>query len=252
MPEVLAPHIPDDAPFSAAQRAWLNGYLAGLYSYTPLKQSETERLRVAVLYGSQTGTSEGLARKLTKHLRSAGLDAVLSSLAGYVPATLAAERCALFIVSTYGEGDAPDGAQPFFQQLCVEHFPLLQDLSYAVLALGDSHYEHFCQFGKDLDAKLRGLGATRLLDRAECDVEVDIPYNAWKTDVEIALRRIASRAGEGGPAPVAEPASQSKRQARRPQPKRRYPNRRENTLILHPSSRNGPSHLRHRAKERSI
>ncbi len=190
MTQKLVPLIPEDAPFAPAQRAWLNGFLAGLYSYGPAPA--VEPLRVAVLYGSQTGTAEGLARKLAKHLKAAGYEAVLTSLEGYVPATLAAEKNALFVVSTYGEGDAPDAAQAFFQQLCVEHFPLLGNLSYAVFGLGDSHYEHFCQFGKDLDAKLHGLGGTRLLERVDCDVETDAPFAAWKNSVEERLRGLAS------------------------------------------------------------
>lgn len=192
MSEMLVPHIPEDAPFSQAQRAWLNGFIAGLYSYAPAQASTEEKLRVAILYGSQTGTAEGLSRKLTKHLKAAGFDAVLSSLEGYVPATLAAEKYAIFIASTYGEGEAPDTAQAFFQQLCIEHFPLLGNLSYAVLALGDSHYEQFCRFGKDLDAKLHGLGATRLLDRVDSDVDVDGPFAAWKAAVDGRLRVIAA------------------------------------------------------------
>ncbi len=189
MPQKLAPLIPEDAPFTEPQRAWLNGFLAGLYSYAPSPQLAA--MRVAVLYGSQTGTAEGLARKLAKHLKSAGCDAVLSSLEGYVPATLAAEKHALFIVSTYGEGDAPDAAQAFFQQLCVEHFPLLQNLEYAVFGLGDAHYEHFCQFGKDLDAKLDSLGGVRLLDRVDCDVETDVAFAAWKNALDARLRKAA-------------------------------------------------------------
>src|SRR6185369_1929675 len=93
---------------------------------------------------------------------------------------------------TYGDGEAPDSVQPFFQQLCVEHFPLLGDVSYAILALGDSHYEHFCQFGKNLDAKLRGLGATDILPRAESDVEVDRPFTGWKKAVIKKLAEMAA------------------------------------------------------------
>ncbi len=202
MSELLAPYIPEDAPFNNAQRAWLNGYLAGLYSYAPAKAfaGAVSALRVAVLYGSQTGTAEGLARKLVKELKANGYTVSLNSLEGYVPATLAAETCALFIVSTYGEGEAPDCVQPFFQQLCVQHFPLLGDLSYAIFALGDSHYEHFCQFGRDLDAKLSGLGATCLLPRTDSDVEVDAPYAGWKEAIGKKLRELASPSG-------AEPAA---------------------------------------------
>jgi len=192
--ETLVPYIPEEAPFTHEQRAWLNGYLAGLYSYAPAKAAESasSNLHVAVLYGSQTGTAEGLARKLSKELKGAGYTVSLNSLEGYIPATLAAERIALFIVSTYGDGEAPDSVQPFFQQLCVEHFPLLGDVSYAILALGDSHYEHFCEFGKNLDAKLRGLGATDILPRAESDVEVDRPFTGWKKAVIKKLAEMAA------------------------------------------------------------
>lgn len=221
----LIPCIPEDAPFTPAQRSWLNGYLAGLYSYAPAQPAAeaTPALRVAVLFGSQTGTAEGLARKLSKELKAAGHAASLSSLEGYVPATLTAETHTVFVVSTYGEGEAPDSVQPFYQQLCVEHFPLLGNLSYAVLALGDSHYEHFCQFGKDLDAKLDALGGTRIIDRVDCDVDVNGPYTAWKQALGERLRELASAspsveeaapsfvsevALEASPAPALHPAVQ--------------------------------------------
>jgi sulfite reductase (NADPH) flavoprotein alpha-component len=187
----LIPHIPEDAPFNPAQRAWLNGFLAGLYSYAPAEPTSHQRLRIALLYGSQTGTAEGLARKLAKDLRSKGHEVALDSLEGYVPATLSAETHAIFIASTYGEGEAPDTAQAFFQQLCVERFPLLGNLSYALLALGDSHYEHFCQFGRDLDAKLQALGATPILDRTESDIDVDAPFFSWKDSLNTRLRELA-------------------------------------------------------------
>ncbi|WP_263366503.1 sulfite reductase subunit alpha [Edaphobacter bradus] len=194
-PEGLVPRIPEEAPFTQAQRAWLNGFIAGLYSYAPAPAPPAQKpLRIAVLYGSQTGTAEGLARKLAKELKAAGFEIALNSLEGYVPATLAEERYALFIVSTYGEGEAPDPVQPFFQHLCVQHFPLLGNLSYGLLALGDSHYEQFCQFGRDLDAKLDSLGAVRLMDRVESDVDVKAPFAKWKEAVEKRLREIARQA----------------------------------------------------------
>ncbi|HEX8925326.1 MAG TPA: flavodoxin domain-containing protein, partial [Terriglobales bacterium] len=179
------PYIPENAPFTEEQRAWLNGLLAGMFSQAPqgtAVQSKPSR-RIAVLYASQSGTAEGMARKLAKELKAQGHTPAVSTLVGYTPAALAAETCALIVASTYGDGDAPDGVQPFYEQLCFEHFPRMEKLSYAVLALGDSHYEHFCKFGKDLDAKLAALGANRIAERVDCDVDANKPFAEWKSAI---------------------------------------------------------------------
>lgn len=200
--EQRVPFIPDNAPFSPEQRAWLNGLLAGIFSTTavPMVKSETSA-RVAVLYASQSGTAEGLARKLAKELKAQGYSPAVSTLVGYTPAALAAESFALILASTYGDGDAPDGVQPFYEQLCLEHFPRMEKLSYAVFALGDRHYEHFCKFGIALDIKLAALGASPLCRRVECDVDVEAPFAAWKIDVLARLSDVALGRGHK-PAPV--------------------------------------------------
>lgn len=188
------PYIPDNAPFSPEQRAWLNGFMAGIFSSTPsLVDAEVKAsLRIAVLYASQSGTAEGLARKLAKELKAQGHTPAVSTLVGYTPAALAEEKYAIFFASTYGEGEAPDGVQPFYEHLCLERFPRFENLSYAVFALGDRHYESFCKFGKDLDAKLASLGANWICNRVECDVDVDAPFAQWKTELIPRLREIAA------------------------------------------------------------
>src|SRR6266567_8248239 len=188
------PFIPDNAPFTPEQRAWLNGMLAGIFSATTLPVDAPSRPshRIAVLYASQSGTSEGLARKLAKELKAQGHLPAVSTLVGYAPAALAAEKYALILASTYGDGDAPDGVQPFYEQLCLERFPRFEGLSYAVFALGDKHYEHFCKFGCDLDNKLAALGASPLCSRIECDVEVAEPFEQWKSVLFPRLNEIAA------------------------------------------------------------
>lgn len=186
----VVPYIPHNAPFSPEQRAWLNGFLAGLFSSAPAPAQNPSKAghRVAVLYASQSGTAEGLARKLAKELKVAGYVPSVSTLVGYAPAALASETCALILASTYGDGDAPDGVQPFYEQLCLEHFPRMEKVSYCVFALGDTHYEHFCKFGADLDARLATLGANQLMKRVDCDVDVDEPFVRWKQAVLARLR----------------------------------------------------------------
>lgn len=190
----VIPYIPDDAPFTSEQRAWLNGMLAGLFSTAPVPDASarTAGKRIAILYASQSGTGEGLARKLAKELKAMGHLPAVSTLVGYTPAALAAESYALILASTYGDGDAPDGVGPFYEQLCLEHFPRMEKLHYAVFALGDRHYEHFCKFGADLDTKLASLGANPLCPRIDSDVDVDEPFAKWK---EAVIARLTKASG---------------------------------------------------------
>jgi sulfite reductase (NADPH) flavoprotein alpha-component len=195
------PFIPDNAPFSPEQRAWLNGFLAGMWSSAPSQEkipaAASASRDVAVLYASQTGTSERLAKKIAKELKSRGHTARVASLEGYAPITLGSEQYALILASTYGEGDPPDAVKPFFDQLCDAGAPRLERLTYSVLALGDKHYEHFCKFGADLDERLTSLGAKRLAPPVMADVEVDEPFEAWKADV---LQRLAGTEAAAKPA----------------------------------------------------
>ena len=190
-----APFVPDNAPFSSGQRAWLNGFLAGMWSSAPpqpVAAPAVESRNVTVLFASQTGTSERLAKKIARELKLKGHNARLASLENYALTALAEEECALIVASTYGEGDPPDGARSFFDRLSDASAPRLEKLTYSVLALGDSHYEHFCKFGVDLDERLAALGASRLAAPVTCDVEVDEPFESWKTDLLARLMQQTS------------------------------------------------------------
>ena len=191
----MVPFIPDNAPFSVEQRAWLNGYLAGLFSGAPpaaIPASQNASLKIPVLYATQSGTGEGLARKVAKELKAKGHVAELAALETFEPAKLAQQDHAILIASTYGEGDPPDAIQGWFAQLQAEGAARMDKLSYSVLALGDKHYEHFCKFGVDLDERLESLGAKRIYDRVDCDVEFESEFQAWKTGVLDRLEGIAS------------------------------------------------------------
>src|SRR5579863_8710598 len=98
MTTTQVPFIPDNAPFSSEQRAWLNGMLAGIFSSSPAPHVEARpALRIAVLYASQSGTAEGLARKVAKELKAVGYAPAVATLAGYTSAALASENIALIL-----------------------------------------------------------------------------------------------------------------------------------------------------------
>ncbi|TSD60926.1 oxidoreductase [Variovorax sp. KBS0712] len=121
-----------------------------------------------VLFASQTGQAETIAWQTARRLRAAGTAVRVMALNALDSATLASARRALFVASTYGEGDAPDGASVFAER--VMGAPLaLPSLRYAVLALGDRQYTHFCGFGRALDAWLHTAGAVRDFEPIEVD-----------------------------------------------------------------------------------
>jgi sulfite reductase (NADPH) flavoprotein alpha-component len=174
------PLIPDNAPFSAAQRAWLNGFLAGLFSRTEVSQPASPRKRVTVFYGSETGNSEALAKRVSKTAAQRGFDSKAICLEKTNLRALASEQFVLFVVSTYGDGDPPGNAKAFHTEL-MQPPPgfSLSHLQYAVLALGDTNYEHFCKCGKEFDQQLGLLGAKRLFERIDCDVDFEKPAQSW-------------------------------------------------------------------------
>ena len=108
-------------------------------------------------------------------------------MAKYETVDLAQEQNALIITSTYGDGDPPDNAQAFWNFLQGESAPALAHLNYSVLALGDTNYSAFCQFGKNCDERLEKLGAKRVHPRVDCDVDYETPAKSWRDGVFAAL-----------------------------------------------------------------
>ena len=190
------PHIPESAPFSPEQRDWLNGFLAGLFSNSVAKPAPIpadELIKVGVFFATQTGTAERLAKKLAKELRTQGYEVTLTSLEKARPADLARQENALLLVSTYGEGEPPDGARLFREALSAAEAPAMTKLRYSVFCLGDKHYENFCRFGIELDQRLSALGGKRLSSRVESDVDVDEPFEQWAK--ELGPRLAEKRSG---------------------------------------------------------
>jgi len=202
----MIPTIPDTAPFSSAQRSWLNGFLAGLYSVqevepTALGLAKAEpaapAIPVTVLFGSQTGTAEGLAKKAAKQLTSHGFAAEAKELDAVTPADLAATGHLLIVTSTYGDGEMPDNAQLLWDALADDDALTLEKTAFSVCALGDSSYPDFCQAGKDLDARLKALGAQRLHPRIDCDLDFEEPFAEWLAGVSEALPCGKRKEGDG-------------------------------------------------------
>ncbi|MCQ4085370.1 assimilatory sulfite reductase (NADPH) flavoprotein subunit [Saccharibacillus sp. JS10] len=204
------------------QRIWLTGYLsaqgsvvaegaapaspqavnvqAGTVPSTPAAPKE-----VTILFGSQTGNGTHLAKKLSKRLEEQQVKTEMLSMADFKPANLKKLSHLLIIVSTHGEGDPPDNALAFHEFLYSKRAPKLENLSFSVLALGDTSYEFFCQTGKDFDTRLAELGASRLAERVDCDVDFDESAGEWMQSVTQALS--AAPAADSATTNAASPVS---------------------------------------------
>lgn len=174
----MVPFIPEDAPFSAEQRAWLNSLLEGLFP-APIQTGTQKSYRVSVFFASQSGTAERLAKKMAKLLKENGHSATTQSVESLALPTLSQEEYALFFASTYGDGEPPDSAGSFRDALLAGTAPRMDKLHYSVFCLGDRTYEYFCRFGIELDERLMALGASRMIGRMESDVDVDTSFSAW-------------------------------------------------------------------------
>ncbi|MFD7707106.1 sulfite reductase flavoprotein subunit alpha [Streptomyces sp. NPDC059786] len=186
--------IPADAPFSAEQEAWLAGFIAGIAAAGRRDEAAggAPAATVDVLFGTQTGNAESVAGDLVAGARARGLGGRATALDEVTPDRLAAMTHVLVVTSTYGEGEMPDNAGLFWEALQAETAPRLEGLRYAVLGLGDRGYDDFCQAAKLVDTRLEQLGAARLHDRVDCDVDFEDPAAEWTAAV---LERVAAETG---------------------------------------------------------
>lgn len=184
---------------SDQQKLWLSGYLYGLYAASqqtdkafvmpgeaPVNQV-VEKPSVTILYGSHTGNGKGIAKKAAERIQNQGFVVTLTDMNDYSVKKLKDEKIILTIVSTHGEGDPPVSAETLHEFIHSARAPKLHDVKFAVLALGDKSYVQFCQTGIDFDRQLEKLGATRLLDRVDCDVDFQDDTDKWLENVLVKL-----------------------------------------------------------------
>ncbi len=180
---MTAPFIPDNAPFSADQRAWLNGFFAGIFSRSSAPTAAVSAAAplqpLTILFGSQTGTAESLAKRVAKEAGKRGFAPTVVDMASMTIARLAAEKNVLILTSTYGDGEPPDNAKVLWRALGEATSPTLGGLRFSVCSLGDRNYAQFCKCGQEFDLRLEKLGAARVAARVDCDVDYEAAFSGW-------------------------------------------------------------------------
>ena len=197
------------------QKVWLSGYLIanqqsnvaneetslnGTTSSTPSVEQKTEEMlqekepevipqkrSITILYGSETGNAQGLAEIFEERLSDIGNEVTLKSMDDFKPKDLKKVEDLFIVTATHGEGDPPDNAVELHEYIHGRKAPKLDGVRFSVLALGDQTYEFFCQTGKDFDNRLAELGAERIYDRVDCDVDYDEDAEKWMANVINAI-----------------------------------------------------------------
>jgi sulfite reductase (NADPH) flavoprotein alpha-component len=241
MSQSFIPQLPENAPFTPEQRAYLNGFFAGMFSRVPTGAGPVPSAPpspsapmepLTILFGSQTGTAEKLAKRIAKEAGRHGFAATIHEMALYPFAQLGSERHLVVVTSTYGDGEPPDNAKSFWELLAGDGAPSLKQTRFTVCALGDTNYPRFCAFGKCVDERLEKLGGTRVSQRVDCDVDYEEPFARWINAALPALKPGEKGAGmvvvETTGTPVSVAAEPSRFDRKNPFPATFRANRRLN------------------------
>ena len=174
------------AELNPIQQAWVSGYLAANANTAALSGQVAgavpqagEAAALTILYGSQTGNAKGVANQLKAAAEAKGLAVKLVNMADYKPAQLKKEKFIAIAVSTYGEGEPPEDAENLHAFLASKKAPKLDGVKVAVIGLGDSSYEFFCQTAIDFEERFKALGAETVVARADLDVDYEDQSTAW-------------------------------------------------------------------------
>ena len=139
--------------------------------------------KITVLYGTETGNSELLAMDICKAGEQSGLECVNFGMDEIDNSDFNEIENLLIVCSTWGDGEQPDNAIDLWDYVEELGDGDLQNMKFAVLALGDTAFDLFCEAGKEWDRILEEKGASRIYDRVDCDVDYEDDAEEWIENV---------------------------------------------------------------------
>ncbi|SFN22224.1 sulfite reductase (NADPH) flavoprotein alpha-component [Algoriella xinjiangensis] len=168
--------------FSRDEIIWTNGYLAGiLVNNQENKLPEVAKINLVkptIIYGTETGNAKKLATQLQSIFKKNKVQSKVVDAFQYPLEKIEKEEFIIFIISTQGDGDLPQNAQKFYDNLSNLNSNLAST-KYAVLGLGDTSYPFFCKSGEEIDELFHRLGANRAISLVKTDIDYQPIADEW-------------------------------------------------------------------------
>eukprot|EP00741_Cyanophora_paradoxa_P017510 tig00020995_g16919.t1 len=144
---------------------------AAVVEYPPTVEWTLPPKAIRIIYGSETGNAESLARVVAKECAARGIAVKCTEADELEMDDLATVSTLIVVVSTAGQGEIPDNAKDFWTGISSKKHPpgWLRNLHYSVMGIGDSSYAHFNRAAVEIEERLAELGAHRFLARGVGD-----------------------------------------------------------------------------------
>ena len=132
-----------------------------------------------LIFGTETGNAEELADDAAHSAKSFDLNPTVMDMEDISPQDISGTKRLIVICSTWGEGEQPVNAQDLYDAVSESEEGSMEGVNFAVLALGDTAFEFFCESGKEWDSILEEKGGRRTNERLDCDVDYDDHAEEW-------------------------------------------------------------------------
>ena len=135
--------------------------------------------KILILLGTETGNSEELADQSGRLASEYGLEAIIKGMDEVTFDEVSSSKRVLIFCSTWGDGEQPYNAQDLFDVTTESENNSMSNINFAVLALGDTAFDMFCESGKEWDNILQEKGGNRVNDRIDCDTDYEDEADIW-------------------------------------------------------------------------
>ena len=144
-----------------------------------------------LIFGTETGNAEELAEDAANMAKGFDLEATVMDMEDIEPDDISTSKRLIVVCSTWGEGEQPVNAQDLYDAVEETEEGSMEGVNFAVLALGDTAFELFCESGKEWDKILEEKGGTRVNDRIDCDTDYDDYAEEWLEDTLGLMKEIS-------------------------------------------------------------